>query len=97
MTKIKAPNGSYTGVSATVAFCNGIGFTTDKHLIEWFRERGYEVEEEAEATKESEKKALEEMSVEELMLYAQDKNIELGQATTQAGILKKIKEAEVGK
>ena len=46
MAKIYAPNKEYTGVSATVAFAKGVGETDDEHLIEWFRDHGYEVEEE---------------------------------------------------
>lgn len=42
--KVQAPNKNYTGVSASVAFCNGMGETDDPHLLEWFRDHGYEVE-----------------------------------------------------
>ena len=42
--KIYAPNKNYTGVSATVAFVNGVGETEDSNLIEWFGNKGYEVE-----------------------------------------------------
>lgn len=42
--KIIAPNGEYTGISATVAFVKGVGETDDPHLAEWFNENGYEVE-----------------------------------------------------
>ena len=43
--KIKSPNKDYTGVSASVPFCNGVGETEDPYLIQWFKEHGYEVEE----------------------------------------------------
>lgn len=43
--KVHAPNKNYTGVSAGVAFCNGVGETDVPHLLEWFRDHGYEVEE----------------------------------------------------
>lgn len=46
MAVIHAPNESYTGTSASVAFCNGKGSTDNPHLIQWFREHGYRVEEE---------------------------------------------------
>ena len=46
MAVIYAPNESYTGTSASVAFCNGRGSTDNPHLIQWFREHGYRVEEE---------------------------------------------------
>ena len=44
MAIIKAPNAQYTGISAGVAFQQGIGETDDPHLIAWFQERGYQVE-----------------------------------------------------
>lgn len=42
--KIMAPNKQYSGISAGVAFSNGFGETDNPHLIEWFREHGYGVE-----------------------------------------------------
>lgn len=46
MAVIKAPNKEYTGLSAGVEFENGIGKTDKPHLVAWFKEHGYEVEEE---------------------------------------------------
>ena len=43
--KIKSPNKDYTGVSASVPFCNGVGETEDPYLIQWFKDHGYEVDE----------------------------------------------------
>ena len=43
--KVYAPNEQYTGMSASVSFCNGVGETNDPHLLNWFRSHGYEVEE----------------------------------------------------
>lgn len=100
MAKIIAPNKSYTGVSASVAFCNGEGNTDDKHLIKWFKDHGYTVEEPASETVDSTAGTntetsidLNTMTVEQLTAYAQEKGIDIGQATTQAGILKKIQDA----
>ena len=45
--KVYAPNNNYTGVSASVAFCNGVGETDNPHLLKWFRTHGYKVEEPA--------------------------------------------------
>ena len=45
--KIYSPNKEYTGVSASVPFCNGVGETNDPHLIQWFKDHGYKVEAEA--------------------------------------------------
>lgn len=42
--KIFAPNKQYTGTSAGVPFCNGVGETNDLHLLNWFRSHGYELE-----------------------------------------------------
>lgn len=46
MAKILAPNKKYCGVSASVPFVNGVGYTDDEDLIKWFDEHGYEVEDE---------------------------------------------------
>lgn len=50
MAIIKAPNKGYTGVSASVAFCNGEGRTDNKNLIQWFKDHGYTVIEETPET-----------------------------------------------
>jgi hypothetical protein len=42
--KIYSPNKEYTGVSASVPFCSGMGETDDPYLIEWFKSHGYRVE-----------------------------------------------------
>ena len=57
MAKILAPNKEYTGLSASVFFVNGVGETDNQQLIEWFKERGYKIEntENLEELKESEK------------------------------------------
>lgn len=44
MAKILAPNKQYNGTTAGVAFKEGVGETSDPHLIEWFKSRGYTVE-----------------------------------------------------
>lgn len=44
MAKILAPNKKYYGVSASVLFVDGVGYTEDEDLIKWFDEHGYEVE-----------------------------------------------------
>lgn len=50
MAKIIAPNKKYSGIAAGVSFYNGVGETTDPYLIQWFKEHGYKVEEQKEAT-----------------------------------------------
>lgn len=65
--KIYAPNKQYTGVSASVFFVNGVGETDNQHLIAWFKEHGYRVEDE---------RSLEKMTVVELRELAKEKGIE---------------------
>ncbi|WP_244832959.1 hypothetical protein [Clostridium sp. BJN0001] len=89
MAKILAPNKNYTGVSASVSFCNGIGTTDKPELKEWFKNHNYQVIEE-----EIKDKTLDDMSVEELISYAEKNNIDIGKASSQAGIIEKIKATE---
>lgn len=42
--KILAPNKEYTGISAGVSFVNGEGYTQDIWLVDWFKNKGYEIE-----------------------------------------------------
>lgn len=46
MKKVYSPNKDYTGVSASVPFCKGVGETDDPRLIQWFRDHGYTVTDE---------------------------------------------------
>lgn len=104
--KILSPNKSYIGISASVAFCNGEGYTDNKRLVEWFIDHGYKVIDQDEvkqpevntnnSPEDKHVDQLEEMTAEELMLYAEEVGVELGKATTKEGILKKIREAEKG-
>ena len=86
MAKIYAPNKQYNGISAGVTFVQGVGESSNPHLLDWFKSKGYEV---ADAVN-----PLEEMTVDELKAYAAENNIDIGQSTSQKGILKKILEAE---
>ena len=43
MAKIYTPVKGYNGISASVTFKEGVGETSDAHLIEWFRAHGYTV------------------------------------------------------
>ena len=89
MAKIIAPNKQYTGVSASVPFVNGVGQTDNKNLISWFETHGYSVVEE-DANK-GHSVNIDDMTVEELVAYAGEKNIDIGKATSQSGIIEKIK------
>lgn len=94
---IIAPNKNYNGISAGVPFINGIGMTDVPDLINWFTDNGYSLKEEESIHIEDKKSAQEEkpdllsnMSVEQLIEFAKDNNIDIGNATSKAGILKKI-------
>ena len=41
---IKSPVKGYSGITAGVAFLDGVGQTTNAYLIRWFKEHGYTVE-----------------------------------------------------
>lgn len=98
--KVYAPNKGYSGISAGVTFINGVGETDNTHLLDWFREKGYKIEEnnENEETPESGREAdnkkaydyLDGMDVDELKDFAEEKSIDIGNATSKTGILKKI-------
>lgn len=88
MFKISAPNTSYTGISASVAFSKGVGLTGRKELIPWFTQHGYKVEE-----IKDESKSVDAMTVDELKAYAEGKNIDLTGLTKKEDIVKKIKGA----
>lgn len=42
--KIYAPVKNANGVWCSVRFVNGVGETDNPHLIEWFKHRGYKIE-----------------------------------------------------
>lgn len=103
MAKIIAPNKGYNGTAASVSFKDGIGETDKTHLIQWFKEHGYKVEEpftEEPFTEEPEPESdiidvevLKNMDMDMLRAYAQTKGIDIGQARTEAGIREKIEKA----
>ncbi|MFF5993457.1 hypothetical protein AAGS61_01730 [Lysinibacillus sp. KU-BSD001] len=95
MAKIYAPNKKYTGVSATVSFVNGIGETDNEHLIKWFASKGYTVEkDEMHPADPPLVNPFEGKTIEELKAYAQERGIDIGKASTEEGIIKKIEEAQ---
>ena len=65
--------------------------TGQKAVAEKLKGMGYEVTGEADA------KPIEDMKVDELKAYAAENNIDLGEATKKADILKIIQEAEANK
>lgn len=55
MAKVYAPNKQYTGVSASVLFCNGVGETDRESLLQWFTDHGYQVDRVKKSKKEKSK------------------------------------------
>lgn len=51
MVKIKSPNPNYNGNSASLQFVKGEAETDNKWLLEWFKNKGYTVEESKEPKK----------------------------------------------
>lgn len=72
-------------------FVKGVFETNDEAVAEKLKGMGYEVTGEADA------KSIDDMKVDELKAYAAENNIDLGEATKKADILKIIQEAEANK
>ena len=89
MAKITAKNKDYTGISASVPFAGGVGYTDNDHLIAWFQAHGYTVDASAETP-------VDMMPVAELRAYAEGKEIDLGAATKKEDILAAIKGGKQG-
>ncbi|WP_097003925.1 hypothetical protein [Lacrimispora amygdalina] len=85
--KVFAPNKQYTGTSASVSFCNGVGETEDLRLLHWFKSHGYKVEDlpESEDPAEDPGKAQQENpeAPEENVEKELDKEIKKGKSSNQ--------------
>jgi hypothetical protein len=93
MAKINAPNKQYNGISASVVFTKGVGESDNPILLDWFKTHGYEVEEiDHDPPKEPEK--FDGWDIDQLKGYAEEHSIDIGQASSVNGIIKKITEAE---
>jgi hypothetical protein len=89
MVKIICQNKSYSGVSASVTFVNGIGETDDPRLITWFREKGYTVEN-GHMIEDDTETALKDMTVKRLQAFAAEKGIDITGLRSKADILDAI-------
>ena len=108
MTKVYAPNKSYTCISAGVTFVNGEGETDNKHVLEWFKAKGYsigeELKEEPEPDGETQeieqpdikyaKEELEKMDKEQLMKIADEKKLNVPHNIGDAKLIEKILETQ---
>lgn len=91
--KTKTPNMVWDAANnrPLCKFVKGVFETNDEAVAEKLKDMGYEVTGEADA------KPIEDMKVDELKAYAAENNIDLGEATKKADILKIIQEAEANK
>lgn len=91
--KAKTPNMVWDAANnrPLCKFVKGVFETNDEAVAEKLKGMGYEVTGEADA------KPIEDMKVDELKAYAAENNIDLGEATKKADILKVIQEAEANK
>ena len=92
--KPKTPNIIWDAENNKLPLCKfvkGVFETNDATVAEKLKGMGYEVTGEADA------KPIEDMKVDELKAYAAENNIDLGEATKKADILKIIQEAEANK
>lgn len=91
--KTKTPNMVWDAANnrPLCKFVKGVFETNDESVAEKLKGMGYEVTGEADA------KPIEDMKVDELKAYAAKNNIDLGEATKKADILKIIQEAEANK
>lgn len=88
--KPNTPNVIWDSVNKTplCKFVSGVFETNDKKVADKLKAMGHTVTGEADA------KPFDEMKIEELKAYAAEHNIELGDATKKADILKIIQEGE---
>lgn len=81
--KVFAPNKQYTGTSASVPFCNGVGETEDTRLLQWFKSHGYEVEDLPELGDPGEPKEENPEGPEENAEKEPDKEVKKGKSASQ--------------
>lgn len=101
MAVIKTKIPRFTGIRANVQFTNGVGYTDNQHLIDWFSSHGYIVENEQITEKVTEKvtekpKSLEDMSVDELKEYLRSmgKGTYIGNTKDKDKLISRIKSLE---
>ncbi len=93
---IKSPNQKYNGVSASVAFVEGVGETDSDYLVAWFKAKGYKVEADTEVVDKGEKpveKTLSKMTTAELEAKAEELSIDLADCKNNAERAAKIADA----
>lgn len=94
MATIKTPVEKFSGIVAGVHFADGVGETDDDNAIAYFERQGYGVDRPAEKPDEqTPADSLSKLTVTKLKKYAEDKGIDLGEASSKAEILVAIEKA----
>lgn len=94
MAKVYAPNKDYNGVTASVPFTNGVGFSSNPYLLDWFKEHGYKVEDGDSETTSETKTDISQLSYEELKSLAKDRGIDDYNKMKKAELLDALKDSE---
>ena len=96
MAKIYAINKEYNGVTASVPFTNGVGFSSDPYLLDWFKEHGYEVKEEDDITeaKSEANTDISQLSYDELKSLAKDRGVDGYHKMKKEELLDALKDSE---
>lgn len=89
MYNIRAPR-PVTEKAWGLIFTDGIAKTENEYLANKLKGKGYKVE----TGKEPEPSKFADFTVEELIAYAKENGIDIGNATSANGIIRKISEAE---
>jgi len=94
MAKVYAPNKDYNGVTASVPFTNGVGFSSNSYLLDWFKEHGYKVEDDIAEAKSEANTDISQLSYEELKTLAKDKGVDGYHKMKKEELLDALKDSE---
>lgn len=95
-TKVQTPVKDFTGTAAGVEFVAGSGETDNPTALAYFKRHGYQVGDAGTPDDDSDDgvTSLNKMRIDELKAYADERSIDLGDATKKADILAVINAAE---
>ena len=94
MAKVYAPNKDYNGVTASVPFTNGVGFSSNSYLLDWFKEHAYKVEDDIAEAKSEANTDISQLSYEELKTLAKDKGVDGYHKMKKEELLDALKDSE---
>ena len=94
MAKVYAPNKDYNGVTASVPFTNGVGFSSNPYLLDWFKEHGYKVGDDIAEAKSEANTDISQLSYEELKALAKDKGVDGYHKMKKEELIDALKDSE---